>query len=574
MSREQKGIKMEIFRENSRFIGCCITAFIMILVQQEGLFAQKPFHLLTNSSGDQTAEWTLEYFEDHGGDFQVLQLSSDELKKLFQPADSSVIVSGDSTAVFWLRLRIKNSLDRKRLLYLETAYPHLDEVSVFLPGENGYRIMRGGDRLQKTDREIEHNTIVFPIEAVPGESNLLVRVASQGLMRMPLQLWSPSAFMSHRMRVYLLNGFFYGALLIMLLYNLIVYGFMREVAYLYPVLLATVVIPGFLSFDGFGLLLLPPGNYWFTQVAVVAYPLMNACIVLFARNQLETRKHWPRLDRGFKICAVIFGLFPLLLLILPYRLFVTFEVRLFTPFALCVLAVLFGVGFNIFRRKKHRVRYYLMGCLVLLLPGLLSPLENMGVLPPVLLLANGGKISMVAFLAILSLGTADRLREMRDTMYDVRNRMKRIKRINHGKGVENVGPVVDKKFLSPAMEKKIQGALEFLEENYTSDISREALAANLNINPDNLGRFFKRYTGQKISDYVNEMRIEAAKKRLRESNEKIIDIAFGVGFETLQTFNRIFNKYTQLTPSLYRKEFRSTLKLELQKEMKLKVYKN
>lgn len=103
-------------------------------------------------------------------------------------------------------------------------------------------------------------------------------------------------------------------------------------------------------------------------------------------------------------------------------------------------------------------------------------------------------------------------------------------------------------------EEKIKKVKEFIEENYTSDLSREGLAASVEVHPDNLGKLFKTCTNQKLGDYIYELRVRDASKKLLESDDNIIDIAFSVGFESLRTFNRIFPKFMGTTPEKYRKQ--------------------
>ena len=81
------------------------------------------------------------------------------------------------------------------------------------------------------------------------------------------------------------------------------------------------------------------------------------------------------------------------------------------------------------------------------------------------------------------------------------------------------------------IEEKMKKAIAFIRENYQSDISREWLAASLNMHPDSFGRFFKLYTNKKISEFINELRVIEASRRLGETDTNIIDIAFAVGFE-------------------------------------------
>ena len=106
-------------------------------------------------------------------------------------------------------------------------------------------------------------------------------------------------------------------------------------------------------------------------------------------------------------------------------------------------------------------------------------------------------------------------------------------------------------------EEKIKQAAEYLGNNYLRDISREGLAASLDISPNHLGKFFKIYTGKKINEYISELRIREAAKRLRENkNENVINIAFSVGFESLSTFNRAFLKIMGITPSEYKDQYK------------------
>jgi AraC-like DNA-binding protein len=109
--------------------------------------------------------------------------------------------------------------------------------------------------------------------------------------------------------------------------------------------------------------------------------------------------------------------------------------------------------------------------------------------------------------------------------------------------------------ISSKTETKIKKVMAYIEKNFHSGLSREELADSVNVHPDNLGRNFKTYTGKKISDYIYELRINEAARRLEETDETIINIAFSVGFESLRTFNRVFPKFKETTPEKYRAAF-------------------
>ncbi len=105
---------------------------------------------------------------------------------------------------------------------------------------------------------------------------------------------------------------------------------------------------------------------------------------------------------------------------------------------------------------------------------------------------------------------------------------------------------------------KIEQALSYILQNYRFDISREGLAASVSMSPVRFGKAFKAYTGKKLGDYINALRVQDAKKMLEEKQKSISDIAFDVGFESLRSFNRVFIQHTGITPSEYRNRTKIT----------------
>ncbi len=97
--------------------------------------------------------------------------------------------------------------------------------------------------------------------------------------------------------------------------------------------------------------------------------------------------------------------------------------------------------------------------------------------------------------------------------------------------------------------------LSYVFENFdNSELTLEEAATMLSMNKFYFTRFFKKHTGQSFHAYLTKTRIDFAKRYLIESRMPIIDVAFAVGFGSLQTFNRVFKTMTGRTPSEWRKE--------------------
>ncbi|HNC00953.1 MAG TPA: AraC family transcriptional regulator, partial [Leptospiraceae bacterium] len=102
--------------------------------------------------------------------------------------------------------------------------------------------------------------------------------------------------------------------------------------------------------------------------------------------------------------------------------------------------------------------------------------------------------------------------------------------------------------------QKVKTVEEYLKENYNYELSREGLASMVNLSPGRLGKYFKLSTGLKISEYINQLRVDRAKSLLIETNKTVIEIAFEVGFESLRTFNRVFFSEMQMNPGQFRQK--------------------
>ena len=102
------------------------------------------------------------------------------------------------------------------------------------------------------------------------------------------------------------------------------------------------------------------------------------------------------------------------------------------------------------------------------------------------------------------------------------------------------------------MEKTVQDVMAHIHYNFNKKITTETLAKEFETSRPYLCRKFKELCGKTIGEYLTEVRMEYAQELLTKSHEKIISIAFLVGYDSVSQFNKIFKKNYKMTPSHYR----------------------
>lgn len=100
---------------------------------------------------------------------------------------------------------------------------------------------------------------------------------------------------------------------------------------------------------------------------------------------------------------------------------------------------------------------------------------------------------------------------------------------------------------------------EYISTNYRQDLSLTGIASQFYISPYYLSRLFKKTTNLSIVEYINSVRIMAAKNLLENGNSSIGRIAETTGFATTAHFSRVFRASTGLSPQKYRKYYMTSI---------------
>lgn len=98
----------------------------------------------------------------------------------------------------------------------------------------------------------------------------------------------------------------------------------------------------------------------------------------------------------------------------------------------------------------------------------------------------------------------------------------------------------------------IRNILEYIHLNYRNDIDINTLADYVGISYSHLRKIFHDEIGENIVSYINNLRIEEAKRLLTQTHLTISEIAISLGYNNNQSFNRFFKKFEGITPGEFR----------------------
>jgi len=109
-------------------------------------------------------------------------------------------------------------------------------------------------------------------------------------------------------------------------------------------------------------------------------------------------------------------------------------------------------------------------------------------------------------------------------------------------------------------KKIIPKIKQYIEDNFTSNITLSQLLEKFLIEEQYLSRLYKLETGKNFITYLNEKRIECACSLLLNTNLSIQDITFMCGYNDYFYFSKVFKKYKGISPTQFREQARKSQK--------------
>ncbi len=354
----------------------------------------------------------LQLLEDPSG-----QLSLEQVQALeFRDNQAESANFGFSHSAWWVRVRLSNPSAQIRHLMLRQDYPLIDWLEFWSPQPDGsWQVRNTGDRRPFASREIHHRDFIFSLDLPPySEQTYYLRYASAGPINIGLGLSSAQTLFERISLEQLAYGFYYGAFLSLVLYNLFMFLVVRDRAFFFYLLYVSCYGLYMAVHNGLSYQFLWPASPRLANDSLLLLLGLSLLWALqFARGILATRQLAPRLDR---LSQVLQGLCVLLMLGISEFSYG----QLIQPFAGLTLVItlqLLLLGVLALLAGARPARYYLLAWSALLVGVVIYMLKTFGWLPHNMLTQNAFQLGSLIEMVLLSLALGSRVRELKRSSY-------------------------------------------------------------------------------------------------------------------------------------------------------------
>lgn len=353
------------------------------------------------------------YFHDASGEEDVGTARRRLASGDFVPLPAGNAAFGFQKGAFWFHADLVNRNPDEHHWLLVQEYPLSDRVDVYAFHASGEVVHQvGGDHVPFGQRALRYRHPNFRIALPYGEPvQLLVRVQSESSMQVPLVLYTQNAFTEVARDAQLGIGIYYGILVALFFYNLVLWLSLRDASYFWYLFHISAFGLVLFTLNGFGFEYLWPDWPWLADRSVpLSICLALIAMLQFARTFLGQARRFPR---GNRVSLAFIGFFALLGLAsiwLPYSIS--------TPIA--SRAVLLGVLWIVIatvvvlRRGYTPAKLFLLAWATFLLGTAIFTLLAFGLLPKTFYTEYGVQIGSALEMLLLSVALGYRYAALRN----------------------------------------------------------------------------------------------------------------------------------------------------------------
>ena len=268
----------------------------------------------------------LSVLEDAQSKYTIQDVSSDSLSRKFVSYEKESLNFGFSNSVFWLKFQIADPTSKNNEWLILNNYPVLKDIALYYENSTGgFAQKKSGLTVPVGNRKVKSIRFVSSIPVRKDTvNNYYLRVTSGSPVILSFDLTDYNNYTNSIITQKLFHGAFFGALGLMILYNLLLFIGTREKIYIYYVLYVFSYMFYQLCYEGYFSLYISSNMFGVNPYIylMIAASCFGFFWLLLTREFLSTRIYLPNADKWLQILTVTAGLIVLMTLFFPPKIMV------------------------------------------------------------------------------------------------------------------------------------------------------------------------------------------------------------------------------------------------------------
>ncbi len=339
----------------------------------------------------------------------------------WQQSRHKAINLGFENDPYWFKFDLWSAdYSQGEMIYLELAYPHLDEVFLYHVDNQSKKMKllnTAGDSLAFAHRNFSYRNFIFelPKQQILGDqtsATLVLHIKTTGSLQVPLRIWSPKSFVEAESEESYSLGLYFGIILVMILYNLLLFFTIGEAGFLYYVLYISSFAIFQMSLNGLAFQFLWPNLPEFNRLANPLFcSLVALTITQFTCHFLRSKQTIPRIHRLLNLLRIVCAVAVVMVFMVNYNI----GIRVTSALAALCAVILIVSGVAALIGGYRPARYYVTSFVLFLIGVIVYSFRAFGILPNTFVTQYALQIGSALEAMLLSIALGDKLKLQQQT---------------------------------------------------------------------------------------------------------------------------------------------------------------
>ncbi|MEI9918182.1 MAG: 7TM diverse intracellular signaling domain-containing protein [Bacteroidota bacterium] len=383
--------------------------FFLLLISF-GLHAQSTLQPVDKVDEVELFPYELTFFVDSTNQLTFDQVSAPAFARNFTIHNNYQNKDFLTNTNYWLRLPIRHTIKTDKVWLVEFYDQTIDLIEAHLPGEYGYRTVVMGDNYPFSNRLFRHKNFELLINMNSDEVKYYYfKIRSHEFADIRVAFRSANRFVYYSLNEYFLFGTFYGMIIIISLYNFLIFLAIREIKNIFYIFYILSVAAYAMSLDGVGFQYLWPSHpEWNNYATGLSLYSLIVWALIFTRKFLSTASNAPGLDKALQMMIIARSIqFLIELVVFPQYL-------IYRNHDIIPLSLIFYTSIQVWRNGYKPARFFVIAYGFLFSGFFLRTLVYFNVLKFTTLSHYSLHFSFVLEMLFLTMALGDRVRILKD----------------------------------------------------------------------------------------------------------------------------------------------------------------